>query len=389
MTKYSTELSKIDESRQRIAQFYKVAFHCHSPLSHDWGRDGVVSDLNNKEKYLPTNKESDFYKLIQEKSSCDMVIISDHMKCGYAERLVNYSLQQGNLVILPGMEISVRTTPVLGDVRVHVMVIMPPRANPETFALLLKGICFENERTGKEEVKIENFNAWVSEIHRLGGLCIAAHIESSNGVRSEFRQTAKNIIALQTFNPETQQERQVEIDTALTKFLFDFGFDAIEIQKKEHREFYRWCETDGQKRSIATIMGYDAHCIEDYAKNHRTTMVKMATPSIDGLRDALKFPETRIRFYDEIVAPPSPRVIGMSISGSGESFFEDVAVAFSENLNCIIGARGSGKSALLEVFRYVFGYNRTLKELDQANKLSPRIIDLQKATLQGTLLRIY
>jgi hypothetical protein len=30
-------------------------------------------------------------------------------------------------------------------------------------------------------------------------------------------------------------------------------------------------------------------------------MVKMTTPSIDGLTDALKFPETRIRFPDEII----------------------------------------------------------------------------------------
>jgi hypothetical protein len=41
------------------------------------------------------------------------------------------------------------------------------------------------------------------------------------------------------------------------------------------------------------------------------------------------------------------------------------------------------------VFRYVFGYNRTLIELDQANKLSPRIRDLQQVTLQGTLLKVY
>jgi len=390
VTKYSSELSRIEKSQQKIAQFYRVAFHCHSPQSHDWGGNKEISSLNNKDNYLPINKEADFYKLIKEKSGCDVVIITDHMKCSYAARLANYSLKQIGLVVLPGMEISVRTTPVLGDVRVHIVVIMGPGSNPETFAALFRGgVPIENERTGKEEVKIEDFNDWVTEIHNLGGLCIAAHIESNNGVRSEFRQIAKNMIALQTFDPETQQEKEMEIDGSLTKFLFNFGFDAMEIQKKEHKEFYRWYETGGEKRNIATIMGYDAHCIEDYAKNHRTTMVKMTTPSIEGLRDALRFPETRIRFSDEIISPPSPSVIGMSISGSEESFFEDVTVAFSENLNCIIGPRGSGKSTLLEVFRYVFGYNRTLKELDQANKLSPRIIDLQQATLQGTLLRIY
>jgi energy-coupling factor transporter ATP-binding protein EcfA2 len=389
MKEYTSELSKLKESQRRVARFYKVAFHCHSPLSHDWGRGKGEPSLNNKENYLPANKEADFYELIREKSGCDLVIITDHMKCSYAERLVNHSLKQGGLVILPGMEISVRTTPVLGDVTAHVIVIMPPNSNPETFASFLTGAPKESERTGKEEIEIQEFNKWVSQIHSLGGLCVAAHIESSNGLRSEFRQTAKNIIALNTLDPDTQKEKEEEIDASLTKFLFDFGFNAIEIQRKEHKDFYRWYEPDGQRRNIATIMGYDAHCIEDYANSHRTTMVKMTSISIDGLRDALKFPETRIRFSDQIVAPPSPSIIGMTISGSEESCFEDVGLVFSENLNCIIGPRGSGKSTLVEVFRYVFGYNRSLKELDQANKLSPRILDLQQATLRGTLLRVY
>jgi vacuolar-type H+-ATPase subunit F/Vma7 len=157
MTKYSAELSKIEESQQRTAQFYKVAFHCHSPLSHDWGKNKGDSTLNGKEQYLPTNKESAFYKLIQDRSDCDVVIITDHMKCGYAERLANHSSEQSGLVILPGMEISVRTNPVLGEVRVHVIVIMPPGSNPETFAPLLSGLSIESERTGKEEVGIDDF----------------------------------------------------------------------------------------------------------------------------------------------------------------------------------------------------------------------------------------
>ena len=115
-------MSRIEKSQQKIAQFYKVAFHCHSPLSYDWGGNKEISSLNNKDNYLPINKEADFYNLIKGKSGCDVVIITDHMKCSYAARLANHSLKQIGLVVLPGMEISVRTTPVLGDVRVHILV---------------------------------------------------------------------------------------------------------------------------------------------------------------------------------------------------------------------------------------------------------------------------
>ena len=81
-------------------------------------------------------------------------------------------------------------------------------------------------------------------------------------------------------------------------------------------------------------------------------------------------------------------MLGLEIVGDKNSFFEHVRVAFAENLNCLIGPRGSGKSTIVEALRYVFGYNRTLDELDTANKLSGRIRDMQVANLSGCLIRV-
>ncbi|KKL26990.1 hypothetical protein LCGC14_2389720, partial [marine sediment metagenome] len=154
----------------------------------------------------------------------------------------------------------------------------------------------------------------------------------------------------------------------------------------------RWIDTGGSARRIPTVLGLDAHCVEDYHQPDRTTLIKMTFPkdrALDGIRDALAFADTRIRFPNDLPSPPSPRLVGIVIKGTeGQTFFPDITVAFSENLNCIIGPRGAGKSTLVEALRYVFGYNRTLDdELDP--ELAKRVRSLQKATLQGATIRVY
>jgi energy-coupling factor transporter ATP-binding protein EcfA2 len=188
---------------------------------------------------------------------------------------------------------------------------------------------------------------------------------------------------------EERKEQAKVVDSALKELIFDAGFDAVEIQKPADRHHFRWCEPDGRKRKITTVLGLDAHCFEDYGKAEQLTLVKMTSRSMKGLSDAIKFPETRIRFACDLKEPPSPRLVGLSIHGSDQSFFEEICCGFSGNLNCIVGPRGSGKSTLIEALRYLFGYNRSLSELDYANRLSDRIKSLQNHNLVGSLVRVY
>ena len=99
-----------------------------------------------------------------------------------------------------------------------------------------------------------------------------------------------------------------------------------------------------------------------------------------------QFPETRIRFSNDRVPPPY--ILGLEIINSTEnSFFTDLTLGFAENLNCIIGPRGSGKSTVIDAIRYVFGYNRSLDELEN-DDLKEAVISRQKATLTDSIIRI-
>lgn len=371
-----------------MAQFFRVALHCHSPLSKDWGRgENADRAINNKDNFLPDGKESEFLKLVLKQSKMDLITITDHMKCAYAERLVKCANGAGKIIVLPGMEVNFHTNPALGNVRLHVIVILPPECTRQTFATLLPGFAEERKRKARDAIVGEDLRKWIQDVNKIGGVCIAAHVESENGIRCCFRQTAKSVMALLPIDAEKRKEQEKQVEGKLRDLIFDAGFDAVEIRKPEDKHHYRWQYEGKGKRQIATVLGLDAHCIEDYGRDDQITLVKMTAPGIEGLRAALKFPETRIRFKSDIMEPPSPCLVGVTISGVKDSFFEDLNCVFSENLSCIIGPRGSGKSTLVEALRYVFGYNKTLLELDK--DLADRIRSLQEANLSGALVRLY
>jgi ABC-type lipoprotein export system ATPase subunit len=108
----------------------------------------------------------------------------------------------------------------------------------------------------------------------------------------------------------------------------------------------------------------------------------MAEPSFHGLCEALKFPDLRVRFITGLPTAVPPRILGLRIvghKGTDNTFFDDTVLGFSDNLTCLIGPRGSGKSALIDSLRYLMGYNRTL---DQIPKVADQVVDRQKHTLE-------
>ncbi len=381
-------LAALDELRQRTARFRRIVLHVHSPDSHDWNRSGDKA-LNDGEKFRAPGGEREFINEL--KTRFDLVAITDHMKCSYACRVSAASKCHTDFLVLPGTEVNLRPEAALTCSRLHILAILPEGCSAEGASRLFAGLNHipdDNARTGNEEIAGVQLADWVARVHREGGICIAAHVDARQGVRHHFRQTGEGVIRLLS-EPGTAGEQERDLSDELKEFLLDAGFDAIEIAKSSDRRHYRWRSTvRGREIAIPVVLQLDAHCIEDFDRSDRVTWIKMTNLSLSGLRDALKFPETRIRFPSDLPTPPSPRLLGLEIIGDSNSLFENERIAFAENLNCLIGPRGSGKSTIVEALRYVFGYNRTLKELDSTNKLSERIRDMQRVNLSGSLIRV-
>ncbi|MEW6614198.1 MAG: TrlF family AAA-like ATPase [Thermodesulfobacteriota bacterium] len=390
MSSYDQFFKRLDDLRKRTARFRRVALHLHSPESCDWADQPCDKALNDRDMYLAENGEMQFIDAL--KPHIDLVAITDHMKCGYASKVSRLSQTYGEFLAVPGMEINIQPEAAVSSARLHILAILPESSSPEKFSRLfsgLSGIPDDAQRTGNELITNLGLKEFIKRIHEEKGLCVAAHVNSQQGIRSQFRQTGREVISLVSPGTAGSKENEQEISDILKEYLFSVGFDAIEVAKASDQRHYRWIsKCDGIEVSIPVIMSFDAHRVEDFNRLDRITWVKMTNLSVKGLREALQFAETRVRFSIDLPVPPNPRLVGVEIVGTNNSLFKNIHIALAENLNCLIGPRGSGKSTIVEALRYVFGYNRTLSELDTTNRLSDRIKSLQRANLSGCLIRV-
>lgn len=390
-------LEEIQSLSAQAARFRRVILHLHSPESYDFATTPDSDpELNKKELYFDKDGEKLFLSHLD--GSVDLIAITDHMKSGYALRVSESSIKNKHSVrVLPGIELNIRLQPPLHTLRLHLLIIFPENKSiGEIERIFPHGkIPDDSKRTGQEEISIDNLPEFINDIRKNhNGLCIAAHVDKNNGIRMLFRQTGHETISL--FNPDGKlaKEDETQISESFKGFLAKMQFDGIEITKAGDRNHYTW-KTEpetGVTFYVPVFLTFDAHNIETLkalsnTKKNRITYVKMADISWNGLRDAIRFPNTRIRFSDDRVPPPY--IVGLQIvSGNGEGFFPELRLGFVENLNCIIGARGSGKSTVIDAIRYVFGYNRTLDELGSLD-LKKAVLDRQKATLISSIIRVY
>jgi ABC-type cobalamin/Fe3+-siderophores transport system ATPase subunit len=386
---YADFLEELRKLRLRTARFRRVALHVHSPDSHDWAKCECDKIANERSQFCEDESGLDRF-IAKLDPHFDCVAVSDHMKCGLAADLAARTLGSDDLLILPGMEVNLQLEPILNGSRIHVLAIFPEGTDTHHISQLFEGMsdipADDAKRTGNEVVTGKSLKEWTKRVRDNDGVSIAAHIENSLGVRHCFRQGARDVLRLIRDEEPREIEQDEGIPDSLRNYLFEAQFDAIEIHRAADAKHYRWLfDPDERFPPIATILTSDPHCIEQFSRPDRTTHIKMTKLGLRGLQDAFRFPDTRIRFPDDLPSPTAPRILGIRIRGEGEAFFEDLNVALAENLTCVIGVRGSGKSTLVEALRYTFGYNRTLGKL---GKLADSIRELQNTNLRDSRIEV-
>ena len=131
-----------------------------------------------------------------------------------------------------------------------------------------------------------------------------------------------------------------------------------------------WLPEGMAKHRQAFLHGSDAYAIEEIGKRH--TWIKLASPRIEGLRQAFIASDSRVRIgyrrdvngdLKEIQDPPdvtmnkrpwlkSVKVSGKaSFFGNGNEVEQSSRFDFSPDLTCIIGGSMTGKSTLLDGLR--------------------------------------
>ena len=340
---------------KHTARFYPVDLHCHSPLSPCFGKkDGICQDDINAtaEQVAISGCERGLY----------LLAITDHHRCENAKGISdackeirdsgNNLYLNNNLIVLPGMEISVEEN----TKNVHVLVIFSEDSSSTEIERILDDTGAEpnpENRNDQTKVTTKRLVEIVQRIQSRGGLAILAHVDSANGYREEMKYL------------EWDEDKILEN-------IYDLNVNAVEVSKPDDAPHF----IKGDKQ-LPCVIGSDAHYLKDIGGKEYITRVKMTEPGFSGLERALQDPETRIRYQDP-QGIGIKTILGIKFDGG---FLDQQTISFTSNLNCLIGGRGTGKSSCIEAIRYLFE-----KQIPDDRSLD--INKLRESVLEGCTAQI-
>lgn len=119
-----------------------------------------------------------------------------------------------------------------------------------------------------------------------------------------------------------------------------------------------------RNRPVAIVNAGDVNGPEDLAKDGASCSIKMSIVSVEALRQAFLDPQSRIRLNSDPLPERHAEFVAMTWEGG---FLGETAVHFNENLNVLIGGRGTGKSTMVESIRYALGLDPLGEEARKAH----------------------
>jgi ABC-type lipoprotein export system ATPase subunit len=165
-----------------------------------------------------------------------------------------------------------------------------------------------------------------------------------------------------------------------------YKFDCLQVMGTKDPVHFK---SAFDSKCILLVKASSTHHVKGLGDRSNITYIKMKEKSASALYEAFNFPATRIRFRENLPDLKPPRIRGIRIVGqngsNGKTLFQNTSVGFSDNLTCIVGPRGSGKSTLIDAIRYAMGYNRYLDEIKQ---VKGQILDRQANTLQASRIEL-
>ncbi len=330
------------------ARWWKFDFHTHTPASADYGRGPDQTCLR---QITPTDWLLSFMR-----AGVDCVAVTDHHSGEWTDTLKEALLELESrshqdfrpLYLFPGVEIT-------ASGGIHILAILDTDKFSADVATLLGAIGYHGERGASDVTANQAPIGVVEAIINFGGIPILAHVDESAGAWQLPGNTLKPLLDLA-------------------------GLFAIEVINSTAEKPAQYVQ---RKFAWAEVLGSDSHNPTGKTGSRvlgcHYTWVKMAEPSLEGLRLALlDGGGFSIRRSDD----PSPfdpfglpdhfvealEINDAQYMGRGES----AGLSFSPWLNALVGGRGTGKSTVIHGIRLASRREQELTNFEE--NCEPRVI---------------
>ncbi|MCS6811201.1 MAG: AAA family ATPase [Tepidimonas sp.] len=347
------------------SRWWKFDFHTHTPASNDtphWQAAIGTPDEVTPETWL----------LRFMAAGLDCVAVTDHNSGAWVDKLkAAYAAMKAqadggqppegfrSLTLFPGVEIS-------ANGGVHVLAIFDPAATTSDIDSLLGAVGYAGTKGDSDGETSKSVAEVIAAILKAGAIPIPAHADAAKG--------------LLRVNPGT---RECAMSTHMVR-------QALEVEGLLAVE---WCNPQAPypeavaklAAPLARVLGSDCHSFQgNHAPGSRYTWVKMAQPTLEGLRLALLDGNgVSIRRSDEGPFDPfrTPAHVIRSIEidkavyiGNGRP----ARVALSPFFNAIVGGRGTCKSTLVHALRLACRREGELNALPQDSEPRERFEGFRK-----------
>lgn len=328
--------------------FRKFDLHIHTPASECFHDKNITPEQIVK-------------KAIEMELSA--IAITDHNTAEWIDR-VKKAAEGTNLTVFPGVEITV------GDAHNHIIAILDVDKTSRDVEDLLTTLGILHNKYGKKEAFSSKSVVEVIEIitgDKFNGIVIPAHIDSTNGVFEQMKKSGQarkeviqhpKLLAVEAVNyPKVSKLLDGNDPTYQRKLAVYQSSDNPYLD--ENRNIV----VNGANAGKHSIDGIGVRC--SYFKIDEKI-------TLESLRQCFIDPDVRIRQgfeYKERIYPYIKSVKANS------GFLTDEEFSFHHGLNSILGAKGVGKSLLIEFVRFALNqesYNPEIQE-DHKEKLKERL----------------
>ena len=319
-------------------KFVRADFHLHT----DADKEFSYSEDKNKyfDKYVQQLKDSEI----------QLGVITNHNKFDAEEfRKLRKNALKENIFLLPGVELSIED----GANGIHTLIVFSDK-------WIEKGQDYINPFlttvfAGKTPEQYEHGNGRTNdnlvetikklETNQHDFFIVFAHVEQDSGLWKELdggriTELGKN----EFFRRRT------------------LGFQKVRTRDKEDRV----CRTKVQEwlkdQYPAELEGSDCKSIDEIGKG-KPCYLKLGHFSFEAVKHALIDHENRV--LEQPGSYSHSYIKNVTFEGG---LLDGESIAFSPELNTLIGIRGSGKSAIIEAVRYVLGIQFGEKALDKEYK---------------------
>jgi len=306
-------------------QFRNVDLHVHTPASECF----IEPDVTPK----------DIVKQALD-VEMDAIAITDHNSAAWVD-CVKTAAEGTGLTIFPGVEITVQPG-------VHVIALFPTESTGNHINDLLAELGIGVDERGCSEAMVTRYGIQevITIIRRHDALPVLAHIDDVKGAWHELK-------------GQTRLQLWQEAPFAAVQIVGNSLPDAVGRPPYTREPACFWASDDPHPEHL-TKHSHKGIGI-------RYSCFKLDDPiTWEGLRQCFDDPDVRIHRGQpiHIVHPVLEQV---QIAGG---FWDGMDVKFRPDLNCVIGGRGTGKSAFLEIIRYAFDTSaKTDENRQQAQSL--------------------